>query len=79
MELTPFDAVFLYLDRLPGRLYWAGVLVLDAPIEPEALRCVVEERLGFFRRCRERPVRPPLDLRWPRWEEDSPAPGSDRA
>ena len=68
-EFSPLDAIFLYIDRVPYRLYWGGIFVLDRPIEPEALRGAVQERLGFFRRCRERPVRPPLDLGWPHWAE----------
>jgi diacylglycerol O-acyltransferase len=69
-EFSPLDAIFLYIDRVPYRLYWGGVFVLDRPIELEALRGAVQERWRFFRRCRERPVRPPLDLGWPRWAED---------
>jgi len=67
------------------------VALLDGPIPFGGFVAAMEERLGAIPRYRERPVRPLLDLGWPRWESDPnfevrrhlrhvavPPPGGDR-
>src|SRR5262249_36059083 len=44
--------------------------LLDGPIPFGGFVEAMEERLGRIPRYRERPVRPLLDLGWPRWEGD---------
>jgi WS/DGAT/MGAT family acyltransferase len=70
-RLSPLDATFLYLER-PHQLLHVGCLaLLEHPIPPDAFAAALDARvvarLSRYRQC---PVRPPLDLGWPRWEDD---------
>jgi len=66
------------------------VALLESPLPFDAFAAAVGERLAAVPRYRQRPVRPLLDLDWPRWEDDRtfdvrrhlrhvavPAPGGD--
>jgi len=73
-RLSPLDAAFLYLER-PNQLLHVGcVALLDGPVPFDAFAAMLDRRLGALRRYHQRPVRPPLDLDRPRWEDD---PGFD--
>jgi diacylglycerol O-acyltransferase len=89
-RLSPLDAAFLYFERPHQRMHVGCVALLDGPIPFEAFAGAMAERLGGIARYRQRPVRPVLDVDWPRWEEDAtfdirrhlrhvtvPAPGRD--
>ncbi|HXJ33774.1 MAG TPA: wax ester/triacylglycerol synthase family O-acyltransferase [Candidatus Eisenbacteria bacterium] len=70
-RLSPLDAAFLYLER-PHQLMHVGcVALLDGPIPFDRFAVAMAERVGRIRRYRQRPVRPFLDLTWPRWEDDA--------
>ena len=69
-RLSPLDAAFLYFEKPHQRMHVGCVAVLDGPILFEAFAAAMVERLGAITRYRQRPVRPLLDLDWPRWEED---------
>jgi WS/DGAT/MGAT family acyltransferase len=90
-RLSPLDASFLYWERPNHRLHVGCVALLDGPIPFAPFVEAMEGRLGAIPRYRERPVRPFLDLDWPRWEADPafelrrhlrhvavPAPGGER-
>jgi diacylglycerol O-acyltransferase len=90
-RLSPLDAAFLYFERPHQRLHVGCVALLEAGVPFEDLVRAVDERLGVLPRYRQRPVRPLLDLGWPRWEADPtydvrrhvrhvgvPAPGGER-
>jgi WS/DGAT/MGAT family acyltransferase len=68
--LSPLDAYFLYWEKPHQRMHVGCVALLDGPIPYDAFAAAMEERLGRIPRYRERPVRPLLDLGWPRWEVD---------
>jgi WS/DGAT/MGAT family acyltransferase len=89
-RLSPLDAAFLYWEKPHQRLHVGCVALLDGPLDFAAFVAAMEERLGTIPRYRQRPVRPLLDLDWPRWVEDPdfdvrrhlrhvalPAPGGD--
>lgn len=69
-RLSPLDASFLYHERAHRRLHVGCVALLDGRIPFDAFVAAMEERLGPIPLYRRRPVRPFLDLDWPRWEED---------
>jgi diacylglycerol O-acyltransferase len=69
-RLSPLDATFLYWEKPNQRMHVGCVALLDGPIGFEPFAKAMEERLGAIERYRERPVRPLLDLDWPRWETD---------
>jgi WS/DGAT/MGAT family acyltransferase len=90
-RLSPLDAAFLYLEKPNQRLHVGCVALIDGTIPFDAFAGAMGERLGAIERYRQRPVRPLLDLDWPRWEEDDefdmrhhlrhvavPAPGGER-
>jgi diacylglycerol O-acyltransferase / wax synthase len=90
-RLSPLDATFLYWEKPNQRMHVGCVALLDGPVAFEPFARAMEERLGAIPRYRERPVRPFLDLDWPRWEVDPtfevrrhlrhvavPAPGGER-
>jgi diacylglycerol O-acyltransferase len=70
-RLSPLDAAFLYLER-PRQLLHVGCLaILERPIAADRLAEVLAERVVKpLPRYRQRPVRPLLDIGWPRWEDD---------
>src|SRR5690349_5340644 len=68
--LSPLDAAFLYWEKPQQRMHVGCVALLDGPIAYAAFAAAMEDRLGRIPRYRERPVRPVLDLGWPRWEVD---------
>src|SRR5580765_3887220 len=89
-RLSPLDAAFLYFERPHQRMHVGCLALLDGPIAFDAFAGAMAERLGGIARYRQRPVRPVLDVDWPRWEDDStfdirrhlrhvaiPAPGGD--
>jgi WS/DGAT/MGAT family acyltransferase len=89
-RLSPLDAAFLYYERPEQRLHVGCLAILDGSPSFPAFAAAIEERLRPIRRYRQRPVRPLLDLDWPRWEDDRefdvrrhlrhvavPAPGGD--
>jgi diacylglycerol O-acyltransferase len=69
-RLSPLDASFLYLERPMQRLHVGCVALLDGPVAFPAFVETVGARLAAIPRYRQRPVRPLLDLDWPRWEDD---------
>ena len=69
-RLSPLDASFLYWEKPHQRMHVGCVALLDGPIAFEPFARAMEERLGTIARYRERPVRPLLDLDWPRWHVD---------
>jgi diacylglycerol O-acyltransferase / wax synthase len=69
-RLSPLDASFLYMERPNQRMHVGCVALLDGPIAFEPFARAMEERLGAIPRYHERPVRPLLDLDWPRWQVD---------
>jgi WS/DGAT/MGAT family acyltransferase len=69
-RLSPLDASFLYWEKPHQRLHVGCVALLDGSLSFEAFATAMAERIGPIRRYRERPVRPLLDLDWPRWEPD---------
>lgn len=69
-RLSPLDAAFLYFERPLQRLHVGCVAMLDGTLPFPALVDAVGPRLAAIPRYRQRPVRPPLDLAWPRWEDD---------
>src|SRR5262245_38512399 len=69
-RLSPLDAAFLYWEKPNQRMHVGCVALLEGAIPFEAFARAMEERLGGIPRYRERPVRPLLDLDWPRWEID---------
>jgi diacylglycerol O-acyltransferase len=69
-RLSPLDASFLYYEKPHRRLHVGCVAFLDGRLSFDDLVTAMEERLGRIARYRQRPVRPFLDLGWPRWEED---------
>ena len=91
-RLSPLDAAFLYYEKPHQRLHVGCVALLDGPLPFEPFVAAMTERVGGIARYRQRPVRPFLDLDWPRWENDPrfdmrrhvrhvavPAPGDDDA
>ena len=91
-RLSPLDAAFLYYEKPQQRMHVGCVALLDGPLPFEPFLEAMAKRLGVIPRYRQRPVRPFLDLAWPRWEEDPafdvrrhvrhvavPAPADDRA
>ena len=90
-RLSSLDASFLYWEKPHQRMHVGCVALLDGPIRFDDFVVAMTERLGRIPRYRERPVRPLLDLDWPRWEHDPafevrrhlhhvavPAPGGER-
>jgi WS/DGAT/MGAT family acyltransferase len=69
-RLSPLDASFLYFERPLQRLHVGCVALLDGPLAFPAFVDTVGQRLAAIPRYRQRPVRPLLDLDWPRWEDD---------
>ena len=69
-RLSPLDASFLYFERPMQRLHVGCVALLDGPLAFPAFVDTVGKRLAAIPRYRQRPVRPLLDLDWPRWEDD---------
>ena len=69
-RLSPLDATFLYFERPLQRLHVGCVALLDGPLAFPAFVDTVGKRLAAIPRYRQRPVRPLLDLDWPRWQED---------
>ena len=69
-RLSPLDASFLYYEKPHQRLHVGCVALLEAPLPFEPFVAAMAERLGPIRRYRQRPVRPFLDLEWPRWVDD---------
>jgi WS/DGAT/MGAT family acyltransferase len=67
-RLSPLDAAFLYFEKPQQRMHVGCLALLDGPIPFDGFVRAMEERLGRIERYRERPVRPLLDLDWPRWE-----------
>ena len=70
-RLSPLDAAFLYFEKPHQRLHVGCVALLDGPIAVRRLRRR-RWRSGWAasRATAQRPVRPLLDLDWPRWEDD---------
>jgi WS/DGAT/MGAT family acyltransferase len=64
------DASFLYFERPMQRLHVGCVALLDGPLAFPAFVDTVGARLAAIPRYRQRPIRPLLDLDWPRWEDD---------
>ena len=90
-RLSSLDASFLYWEKPHQRMHVGCVAILDGAIPFDAFVATMEERVGGMPRYHERPVRPLLDLDWPRWEPDPtfevrrhlrhvavPAPGGER-
>jgi hypothetical protein len=69
-RLSPLDASFLYWEKPHQRLHVGCVALLEGSFSFDAFATTMEQRIGTIRRYRERPVRPLLDLDWPRWELD---------
>jgi diacylglycerol O-acyltransferase len=69
-RLSPLDASFLYFERPMQRLHVGCVALLDGALPFSAFVDTVGKRLAAIPRYRQRPVRPLLDLDWPRWEDD---------
>jgi len=67
--LSPLDAAFLYFETPTQPLHVGCVALLDAPVPFDELMQLFDERLLRFRRYRQRPVRPTLDLGLPSWED----------
>jgi WS/DGAT/MGAT family acyltransferase len=90
-RLSSLDASFLYWEKPHQRMHVGCVALLDGAIPFDDFAAVMAERLGRIPRYRECPVRPLLDLDWPRWVPDPtfelrrhlhhvavPAPGGER-
>ena len=90
-RLSALDASFLYWEKPHQRMHVGCVALLEGALPFADFAAAMEERLGAIPRYRERPVRPLLDLDWPRWELDPtfevrrhlrhvavPAPGGER-
>lgn len=90
--LSPVDAAWLRADGPTNRMVNTGALLFDEPLDFQALKAALAERLAPFRRFRQRVVRPALPLAPPYWEDDPyfdlgahlhrvalPAPGDDAA
>lgn len=73
-RLTPLDASFLYYESPTAPLHVGSVGILEGVPPFEGLRDLLAARLGTLARYRQRPVRPPLDVACPEWEE---VPGFD--
>jgi len=70
-RLSPLDAAFLYLERPHQLLHVGCVAILERHVPLDALADALAERVVVrLPRYRQRPVRPPLDLGWPRWADD---------
>ena len=67
--LSPLDAAFLYFETPTQPLHVGCVTLLDAPVPFDDLMALFDQRLLRFRRYRQRPVRPALDLGLPSWED----------
>jgi diacylglycerol O-acyltransferase len=67
--LSPLDAAFLYFETPTQPLHVGCVTLLEAPVPFDDLMALFEQRLLRFRRYRQRPVRPALDLALPSWED----------
>lgn len=89
---TNFDAFLLHIETPTNLMVITGVLILDQPIDADALKKVVEERLLKFDRFQQRVVKTGLIVKTPKWEFDPtfdidahihkmglPAPGDERA
>jgi WS/DGAT/MGAT family acyltransferase len=69
-RLSPLDAAFLYFEKPHQRLHVGCVAIIEGRIPFPEFSAAMAERLEGVRRYRQRPVRPLLDLDWPRWEDD---------
>lgn len=71
-RLNPTDATLWDIERNPSlRTTIVAAIVLDRPVEPEALLVVLEAASRRVPRLRQRVVEGPLGLGVPRWEIDT--------
>jgi len=69
-RLSPLDAAFLYLEGEEQLMHVGCVALLDGQVPFDAFVETQGRRLGQMPRYRQRPIRPPLDLVAPAWEDD---------
>jgi WS/DGAT/MGAT family acyltransferase len=67
--LSALDAAFLYFETPTQPLHVGCVALLAAPVPFADLVALFHDRLFRFRRYRQCPVRPTLDLGLPTWED----------
>ena len=69
-RLSALDAYLLYWEKPHQRMHVGCVAILEAALPFADFVEAMGARLGAIARYGERPVRPFLDLDWPRWEAD---------
>lgn len=72
--LAGVDTAWLQMDHPANRMIINAMVLLDAPLDADELRAIVEERLLHFDRFRQRVVAPEGFETIPAWEDD---PGFD--
>lgn len=73
-RLGPLDSLFLYLEKKEMPLHIGSVFLLDGPIAVDDLKALIEAKLPWIPRYRQRVVFPPFQAGYPTWEFD---PGFD--
>jgi diacylglycerol O-acyltransferase len=71
-RLSLLDASFLYYEQPNQPLHVGAVVILDGPVELDALRERLAVQLGTLPRYTQHPVRSLLDWSAPHWEDDRP-------
>ena len=69
-RFSPVDTAWLRMEHPTNLMMISGIFMFDEPIEPQALRALIEERLLKFRRFRQKVAQPPLKFMSPVWVDD---------
>jgi WS/DGAT/MGAT family acyltransferase len=68
--VSKVDNAWWHMDTPDNRMVVTSVLLFDRPLDPAAVRDLVEQRMLRFARFRQRIVTPLRDLGEPQWELD---------
>ena len=70
-RLGPLDSLFLYIEKKEMPLHIGSVFVFDGPVPIDELKSLVEAKLPYIPRYRQRLVFPPFNAGYPTWEYDA--------
>jgi WS/DGAT/MGAT family acyltransferase len=69
-RFSPVDTAWLRMEHPTNLMMISGIFMFDEPIEHQALRTLIQERLLKFRRFRQKVAQPPLKFMSPVWVDD---------
>ena len=69
-RFSPVDTAWLRMEHPTNLMMISGIFMFDEPLEPRAVRGLIEKRLLRFRRFRQKVAQPPLKFMSPVWVDD---------